>query len=211
MIKVMLVDDQKLIVDGLKLIIELEEDMSVIHTALNGQEALRCVQSEMPDVVLMDVRMPVMNGVECTKALIELNSSLKIIIVTTFDDDEFIIDALSNGACGYLLKNINGEKIVQSIRDAFSGNLLIDGVIAQKLAMHALGTPMKKVENKDIVLSDRERQVALLMVQGYSSKQISQKLHLSIGTVKNYVSNIYSEIGVNERGQAIVKLIELGF
>jgi len=211
MIKVMLVDDQKLIVDGLKLIINLEEDMEVIHTAQNGQEAIKKVELDKPDVILMDIRMPVMNGVEATKILMDKYKDLKIIMVTTFDDDDYILEALANGATGYLLKNIDSEKVVNSIRDAYKGNLLLDGIVAQKLAAQALGSTVKQAVHKDIEMSQREREIATLMVQGLSAKEIAQKLHLTTGTVKNYVSNIYSELGTNERGKAILLLQELGF
>ena len=211
MIKVMLVDDQKLIVDGLKLIINLEEDMEVIHTAQNGQEAIKKVDQDKPDVILMDIRMPVMNGVEATKILMDKYKDLKIIMVTTFDDDDYILEALANGATGYLLKNIDSEKVVNSIRDAYKGNLLLDGIVAQKLAAQALGSTVKQSVHKDIEMSQREREIATLMVQGLSAKEIAQKLHLTTGTVKNYVSNIYSELGTNERGKAILLLQELGF
>lgn len=134
----MLVDDQQLIAEGLKLIIDLEDDMKVINISSDGKAALDFVHSSKPDVILMDIRMPVMNGVEATKLISEIDEDIKIVILTTFDDDDYILDALANGACGYLLKSIDSEKLVRAIKDVYQGNLLIDGKVAQKIARKAI-------------------------------------------------------------------------
>jgi DNA-binding NarL/FixJ family response regulator len=211
MIKVMLVDDQQLILDGIKLIIELEDDLNVINTALNGMEAIKLIGESVPDVLLMDIRMPIMNGVEATLKIHEKYPDIKIIILTTFDDDDYILEALANGATGYLLKNINSEKIATVIRDAYKGTLMIDGKVAQKLASHALGAAPKKLMGDAKDFTERERDIAVLLVQGYSTKDIANKLHLTQGTVKNYISNIYTVLGTSDRGKAILRLIDLGF
>ncbi len=207
----MLVDDQQLIAEGLKLIIDLEDDMKVINISSDGKAALDFVHSSKPDVILMDIRMPVMNGVEATKLISEIDEDIKIVILTTFDDDDYILDALANGACGYLLKSIDSEKLVRAIKDVYQGNLLIDGKVAQKIARKAI-VDSKKTRVVDLdVFSKREQEVAGFIVEGLSAKEIAIKLNLTTGTVKNYISDIYAILGTKNRSQAIVKLIDIGF
>ena len=130
-IKVFLVDDQILMLDGLKTILSLHEVIDVVGTATDGQQALAMIEETRPDVVLMDIRMPIMDGVECTRRIMEKYRDMHVVILTTFDDDEFIIQALSHGASGYLLKDIDGEKLIQAIHDVLGGNLLLPSQNAQ--------------------------------------------------------------------------------
>ncbi len=208
-IKVLIVDDQFLMLDGLKTILGLQQDIEVVGMAMNGKEALQVIEETMPDVVLMDIRMPVMDGVECTKLIKEKYETIIVIILTTFDDDDYIIQALSYGASGYLMKDIDGDKLVRALYDAVNGNLLLPGKIAQKLASN-ISTAKYQQETlaQDILkeFTEREKEIIRYMVLGYTSKQIAQKLFLSQGTVKNYISNIYSKIGTNDRTTAVILL-----
>ncbi|MCC5911931.1 MAG: response regulator transcription factor [Clostridiaceae bacterium] len=205
-IKVLIVDDQNLMRDGLKTIIDLEEDIEVVATCQNGVEAIEKTKLYSPDVILMDIRMPEMNGVEATKLIKHDFPDTIIIILTTFDDDEYIMDALSYGASGYLLKDIDGDKLIDAIRDAHHGTLLIPGAIAAKLVGKLNNDDRKNYKSMDIddELSKREIEIAGLMVEGLTNKQIASKLFITEGTVKNYISTMYSKIGIKDRTKAVL-------
>ncbi len=210
-IKVLIADDQTLMRDGLKTILDLEEDIEVIGLAENGIQAYELAEKLSPDVVLMDIRMPLMNGVESTRIIKKNNSSTVVIMLTTFDDDEYIIQALQYEASGYLLKDIQGNKLIQAIRESVNGNMLMPSNIAVKLA-----TRLSQISNNeqtiskynDFEFSDREKEIAILMVKGYTNKQIASALCISEGTTKNYISMIYSKIGTNDRTKAVIFLRE---
>lgn len=210
-IKVLIVDDQSLMRDGLKTIIDLEPDMEVLGTCENGRVAIEKSKILLPDVILMDIRMSEVNGVEATKIIKNQSPNIKIIILTTFDDDEYIIDALSYGASGYLLKDIDGDKLINSIRDAYDGTLLMPATIAAKLVSklneaNRIANNVNKAVDKDCYekLSEREIEVAKLMLEGLSNKEIAAELFITQGTVKNYISSIYGKIGVKDRANAVL-------
>jgi DNA-binding NarL/FixJ family response regulator len=211
-IRILIADDQVLMRDGLKTILNLEEDMEVVGIAQNGLEAFETAKSLNPDVVLMDIRMPVMDGVESVKLIKKSIPKTVVIMLTTFDDDEYIIEALSFGANGYLLKNIPADKLIDAIRDGVRGNLLMPATIAAKLAARLSQNSFeKKVDNKLInELSERELEIAKLLVKGLTNRQISSQLYISEGTVKNYISSIYSKIEISDRTQALIYLKNLG-
>ncbi len=207
MIKVLIADDQTLMRDGLKTILDLEDDIEVIATAENGEIAFEKSITLNPDVILMDIRMPIMNGVESVKKIKSMLPKVAVIMLTTFDDDEYIIEALSNGASGYLLKDMPAEKLIEAIRDSLKGQLFIPTNIAAKLISRLYEKEIsKKTLKKDLELSDRELEVSSLLIEGYNNKQISSKLFISEGTVKNYISNIYSKIGISDRTKAALFL-----
>ncbi|MCX7747843.1 MAG: response regulator transcription factor [Clostridia bacterium] len=231
-IKVLIVDDQVILRDGLKTILETEEDIHAVGTAGNGLEALEFLQSTQSDIVLLDIRMPQMNGVECTKAIKEKYPHIIVLMLTTFDDEEYIINALNFGASGYLLKDINADKLVQFIRDAISGGLVMPSKIAVKLAqkVYQINHP-KKSEDREISplktlpvkeqepgrelkekyhLSDRELEVAAMLIQGFTNSQIAEALYVSVGTIRNYVSSIYNKIGIYDRTNAVIFLKDHG-
>lgn len=212
MIKLMIVDDQPLMRDGLKTILELEDDLEVIDVCENGLNASESCKTNPPDVILMDIRMPQMNGVEATKIIKENNPDIKIIMLTTFNDDEYIVDALSYGASGYLLKDIPTDKLIDAIKDAHLGNLMIPSDIAIKLATKIKNQVIQKPKMKDLSefnLSDREVEVSKLLTMGLKNKEIAAKLFISEGTVKNYISSIYSKLGTSDRAEALLMLREL--
>ena len=210
MIKVLVVDDQTLMRDGLKTILELENDLEVVGTASNGKEAYELTKEAKPDVILMDVRMPVLNGVEATKLIKEEFKDISIIILTTFDDDELIVEALDCGAAGYILKDIDGDRLIQSIKDAVNGDMILPAKIAAKIVTKVLKSEAANQENKmsldSFQITEREKEICILLCQGYSNKQICEKLFLTVGTVKNYVTSIYNKLGVTNRVAAILLL-----
>ncbi|MDQ0191764.1 response regulator transcription factor [Paenibacillus wynnii] len=206
-ISVMLVDDQKIMLEGLETLITVRSEMEIAQTAQSGEEAIERLRSVVPDVILMDIRMPGMGGVKATEIIKELYPHVIIIILTTFDDDAYIIEALSNGASGYLLKDIDGEKLVQSIYEALSGNLLLTGKVAHKLALNIRNKNSRfEQAGEELELTSRELDLARLIVEGYNSKEIAEKLFLTQGTVKNYLSDIYAKIGTNDRAKAVLLL-----
>jgi DNA-binding NarL/FixJ family response regulator len=224
-IKIMIVDDQRLMREGLKTILDLEQDLTVVQLAENGKVALDKISDAHPDVILMDIRMPVMNGVECTGIVKQQYPGVKVIILTTFDDDEFIIEALKNGAVGYILKDLSSEKLVGAIRDVYDGNSIMQPEIAAKVISHitganvtgtnAAGTIKEPIHNNGASeqkhtedLTDREKDVLQLVGKGMSNIEIAKKLYISEGTVKNYISNLYSKLEVNDRSKLTLYSIE---
>ncbi|PRR80993.1 response regulator transcription factor [Clostridium vincentii] len=207
-IKILIVDDQTLMRDGLKTIIDLEDNMKVIATAENGEEAINVCKKNLPDVILMDIRMPVLNGVECTKIIKTLYEKVKILILTTFDDEDYIIDAIANGASGYILKDIEGDDLIKAINDVYKGSFMMPSQIALKIARKLKNTTNITKEQKKSLkgFSDREIEIAKAMTCGLSNKEISATVFISEGTVKNYVSNIYSKLGTSDRTVAVLKL-----
>lgn len=208
-IKCLIVDDQPILREGLKSLLATCADIEVIAEASNGKEALDQLGIVQPDVVLMDIRMPVMNGVEATKAIKEKFPNIIIIILTTFDDDHYILDALRNGASGYLLKDMGIQQLASAIRDGFSGNVLLPGRIANKLSMMINSVSNHPMNEGDY--STREKDIIQLLVKGYSNSEIAETLFLSIGTVKNYVSQIYSKANVTDRSNAVIHFKQRGF
>lgn len=214
-IKIMIVDDQRLMREGLKTILELEEDLNVVKLAENGKDALDKIADVEPDVILMDIRMPIMDGVECTKIIKQKYPSVKVLILTTFDDDEFIIDALINGAVGYILKDLSSEKLVEAIRDAYNGNSIMQPEVASKVIAHIAGRTKESVQSNTsneistkLDLTDREKEILKLVGKGMSNKEISKTLYISEGTVKNYISNLYSKLEVDDRSKLTLYAIK---
>jgi DNA-binding NarL/FixJ family response regulator len=216
MLRVLIVDDQTLMRDGLQTILQLEDDIEVVATAENGEEACRLVAIHNPDLVLMDIRMPVMNGIEAVKRLRDTLPGTKVVVLTTFDEDEYIIEALASGAVGFLLKDIPTDKLLQAIRDAASGDIMLPSAIAVKLAARLSshssgGSPFPKTRRKtqDIKFTEREMSIVSLMVEARTNREIAQLLFMSEGTVKNYISTIYDKIGTNDRTQAVIWLKDM--
>ncbi len=208
--KILLVDDQQLIIDGIKIIVDSEPDFEVVALAHTGEDAITLAALHRPDIILMDIRMPGMGGVEATMHIKAQFPQIQVIILTTFDDDAYIIDALNYGASGYLLKDIGREKLVEAIREALAGNLLITGKVAYKLAksIKTNKKPTQLGNYNPYAFTDREFEIARLLATGLSNKEIGDLLFLSQGTVKNYMSSIYLKLGVGDRSKAIVLLAE---
>lgn len=215
MIKVLITDDQKILQEGLKAILETDENIRVIALASSGRNAIEEIEKNMPDVVLMDIRMPQMSGVECTKIIKQRWKDIAVLVLTTFDDEEYISDALKNGASGYLLKDISGEKLIQAIKDAHNGDMLLPSRIAVKIADMLKEQPQKidtttldiqTILKSQLKLSDREVEIAMMLSEGFTNRQIASALYISEGTAKNYASSIYSKLGVTDRTSAVIKI-----
>jgi DNA-binding NarL/FixJ family response regulator len=214
MIRVVIADDQTLMRDGLQTIIDLQSDMEVVGAAEDGEQACELVRALRPDLVLMDIRMPRLSGIESTKAIKRDFPETAVLILTTFAEDDYIIDGLASGACGYMLKDLPANKIVESIRDAVKGQLMLPASVAAKLASRLAfltgATPEvldpKRLRTEGIRFTDREKKVILLMLEGRSNREIAGVLFMSEGTVKNYVSVIYQKIGTNDRAKALLLL-----
>jgi DNA-binding NarL/FixJ family response regulator len=212
-LRILLVDDQKLMREGLRVLLELEPDLKVVGEAENGQAALEAYAAHQPDVVLMDVRMPGMDGVEATWRLRERWPEARVVILTTFDDDTYVFEGLRAGALGYLLKDVSGVELAKAIRTVAAGGALIEPSVAQKvLAEFARIAPPTRTTDEGLPepLSEREREVLRLLAQGLSNREIGLRLSLAEGTVKNYVTNILQKLGVRDRTQAAVRARELG-
>lgn len=206
-IKIVIADDQRLMREGLKTIIELEADMEVPATAANGMEALALCRKFKPDIVLMDMRMPEMDGVEATRQITAEGLNAKVIVVTTFDDDELIIKALQAGAKTYLLKDLPSEKLLSVIRATYRGDIVMQPEIAARLierASDVKGRTATEDEYTNEKLTTREKEILALMADGLSNSSIASRLYLSEGTVKNQVSVIYSKLGTSDRTQAVL-------
>jgi DNA-binding NarL/FixJ family response regulator len=212
-IRILLVDDQKLMREGLRILLELESDLQVVAEAGDGLAAVAAYADDQPDVVLMDVRMPGMDGVEATWRLRERWPQARVIILTTFDDEEYIFEGLRAGARGYLLKDVSGAELADAVRKVAAGGALIEPSVARKvLAEFARLSPPARTPEEGLPepLSEREQAVLRLLAIGLSNREIAERLSLAEGTVKNYVTNILQKLGVRDRTQAAVRARELG-
>ena len=187
-IKILIADDQTLMRDGLKTILDLEDDMEVIDTAVNGRQAYEMTSLYKPDVVLMDIRMPEMDGVESTRLIKRDFPKTKVIMLTTFNDEEYIIPALSYGASGYLLKDIQGDKLIEVVRNGALGNMVMPAEVAEKLSQGLSNLSMESKKQNEMLIdsfSEREKEISLMIAEGLSNRQIATKLSITEGTVKN--------------------------
>ena len=212
-ITILLVDDQRLMRDGLRTLLELEADFVVVGEAANGEEALARYAEHHPTIVLMDVRMPGMDGVEATRRLHTQWPNVKVIILTTFDEDEYIFEGLRAGALGYLLKAVSSDELAAAIRHVAAGQALIDPAVTRKVvdAFARLAPPARPL-NAGLAepLSERELAILTLVANGLSNREIAERLYLAEGTVKNYVTSLLGKIGVRDRTQAALRGRELG-
>ncbi|WMJ86012.1 response regulator [Anaerocolumna sp. MB42-C2] len=208
-IKIVIADDQALVRDGLKAVLNLEEDIEVIGTADNGREAYELSRRLEPDILLLDVRMPEMDGVECMRNMKRINSATKVIMLTTFNDEEYILNAIAAGAKGYLLKDMEVTELVEAIHDAAGEKLVMPSKVVTKLAeslSKVVEEKNKHLSSEKFGFSDREKEIAKMVAQGFNNKQIAAVLYISEGTVRNYISSIYNKIGISERTQAVLVL-----
>jgi DNA-binding NarL/FixJ family response regulator len=199
--------------DGLRTLLELEPDLEVAGEAENGQTAIEAYEQLQPDVVLMDVRMPHMDGVEATRRLCARWPEARVMILTTFDDDEYIFEGLRAGAQGYLLKAVSGEELAGAVRTIAAGGALIEPSVARKVVAEfaRLAEPRRPPEaGLSEPLSEREKEIIQCLAHGLTNREIAQHLSLAEGTVKNYVTTILHKLGVRDRTQAALRARELG-
>lgn len=207
MVKVLIVDDQSLIREGLTMMLSLYPSISIVGEATNGKEAIDILTDQQADLILMDIRMPIMNGVEATKLIKEKYPETKVLILTTFNEDEYIFEGLQNGADGYLLKDISSEELVRGIQTVYEGNVLLQPDVAKKM-FRFMGQKTNKQNNieKSIFseLTKKEYEIALLIGQGKSNKEISKTLFITEGTVKNHITKILDKLDLRDRTQLAV-------
>jgi len=212
-IRILLVDDQALFREGLSTLLSVQPDLAVVGEANNGQEALALAERLQPDVVLMDLRMPVLDGVAATRSLKERQPDCRVIVLTTFDDDDYVFEGLRAGAVGYLLKDVSSETLVEAIHTAASGETFLQPSVAAKVvAEFARLSQHRPARSQGLVepLSERELEIIALVADGASNKEIAGRLFIAEGTVKNHVTNILGKLGVRDRTQAALKARELG-
>lgn len=215
MIKIIIADDQELIRQSLQIILGMEQDIEVVDAVENGREVICSVRKNKPDVILMDIRMPEMDGVVCTQIIKENNPEIKIIILTTFDDDEYVFNALKYGASGYLLKGTSTKELADAIRKVHQGTAMINGDIASKVVklfsrMAQTNLTIQVDEQQTASLKPTERQIVALVGRGMSNKEIAGKLSLSEGTVRNSLSIILSKLALRDRTQLAIWAVQTG-
>lgn len=215
MIRVLIAEDQELIRHSLVIILGESTEIEVVGTAVNGREAVEMAEKLLPDVMLMDIRMPELNGVQCIEIIKEKYPQIKIIVLTTFDDDEYVFNALKNGASGYLLKGISIEELIEAIKTAAKGGGLINPEITSKVIrlfsqMAHADYRIKVEENSLQNLNEIERKIIQMIGMGMSNKEITYKLNRTEGTIRNYISNILHKLELRDRTQIAIFAVQAG-
>lgn len=208
--KIIICDDQAVVRDGLEMLLTLEKDIEVLATGQDGAEAVELASQHQPDLVLMDLKMPGMNGIEATRQIRAKFPDVKVLVLTTYDDDEWVFDAIRAGASGYLLKDTPREKVVEAIRGTLEGKSFVDPAVAGKLMGQVASSQTQPSSLLTDKLTERETDVLRLLAQGLNNAEIAGQLHLSEGTVRNHVSAILDKLGVSDRTQAAVIAIQHG-
>lgn len=211
-IRILLVDDQRLMREGVRILLDLEPDMQVVGEAGDGRAAIAVYTELRPDVVLMDIRMPELDGVEATRRIVADDPVAKVIILTTFDDDEYVFEGVRAGALGYMLKAASGEELADAVRTVAAGGALIEPSVARRVMAEfaRISRPSpERVETLLEPLSEREVDILKLLALGLANREIADRLHLAEGTVKNYVSSLMQKLNVRDRTQAALRAREL--
>ncbi len=210
MIDILLVDDQAMVRSGLKMILESEPDLLVVAEAATGKEAVRLALREKPDVVLMDIRMPVMDGIAATRLIHDENQDVKVVILTTFDLDDYVYSALKSGASGFLLKDADADALIDAVRTVASGHALIAPSVTRRLIDEFAARPEPPVIEGLDDLTEREREVLIQIARGLSNAEIADELFVSEATVKSHVSHLLTKLQLRDRVQAVVAAYEAG-
>ena len=213
LIRVILADDHAVVREGTRQLLEREDDITVVGEASNGNTAIELVQSLQPDVVVMDVRMPDMGGVEATKTIKKLFPKVEVLVMSAYDDDEFVFALLEAGASGYLLKTAPVKELIKAIHEVAEGQSALDPIVARKV-LRQFTTPVvprKKVEITYDLLTDREHQVLSLLAEGKTNKEIAEVLVISDRTVQTHLSNVFNKMKVASRTEAVLTAIRRGW
>jgi DNA-binding NarL/FixJ family response regulator len=209
-ISVALVDDQPLIRAGLRMVVESQPDLRLAAEGGDGDEAIALTRAHRPDVLLLDVRMPGTDGIRALPAVLSASPETRVIMLTTFDLDEYVYAALRAGASAFLLKDAGPESIISAIRQVVDGGILLAPAITRRLVEEHISRRPRGDVSALSVLTDRERDVLAVLAQGLSNAEIGQRLHVSEGTVKTHVSRILAKLGLRDRVQAVIAAYELG-
>jgi two-component system, NarL family, response regulator LiaR len=209
--RIIICDDQSIIRDGLSIMLNLERDIEVIGVAQDGAEAIELAAQHQPDLILMDLKMPGMNGIQATRQICQQFPTIHVLVLTTYDDDEWIFDAIRAGAVGYLLKDMPRDDVVKAIRGTVSGQSFIDPTVASKLLKHVAAPRRQTSSTLAEQLTGREAEGLNLLAKGCTNSEIAARLYLSEGTVRNHLSAIFAKLNVTDRTQAAVIAIRHGF
>ncbi len=210
MIRVLICDDQAVVCDGLEMILGSDAEIEVVGTTYDGEEALKKIPSTHPDIVLMDLKMPGMNGLQATRQIHRLYPEIKILVLTTFGDDEWVFDAIRSGAAGYLLKGTPRAELLKAIKGTAAGQTHIDPAVAGKLFAHIAQGATQPETTLAYDMSEREIEVLNLLAHGLTNAEIADRLSITRGTVRNYVSSILAKLGVEDRTQAALIAVQHG-
>ncbi len=210
MIRVFICDDQAVVCDGLEMILSTDPEIQVVGTAYDGLEALQAIPEAKPDVVLMDLKMPGMNGIQATREIHQKYPQVKVLVLTTFGDDEWVFDSIRSGAAGYLLKGTPRSELIKAVKGTVTGKTHIDPEVAGKLFAHIAQSSDQQDTTVADELSERELDVLKLLAQGLTNTEIAERLYLTRGTVRNYVSSILAKLKVEDRTQAALIAVKHG-
>ncbi len=210
-IKVLIVDDQQLVRDGIKALLEIKDDFNIVGTASDGQQALDILQKIPVDVILMDIRMPGLGGIDATYQIRQFNKDIRIIMLTTFNNDDYIVKAIKAGANGYLLKDIPKDDLAEAIRLAYRGvsqfsSDTIGMLVERNLLRDTEGSP--EPEEEISLLNEKEYEILCMIAEGYSNREIAEELFFTEGTVKNYVSKVLNTLHLRDRVQAAIYAVQ---
>jgi DNA-binding NarL/FixJ family response regulator len=204
-IKVMIVDDHPLMHDALRVHLEGENDIKIVGEASDGEEAVKLASELIPDVIIMDIEMPKLNGIEATRRIKAQNPKIQVLALTVHNDSEYILKGLEAGAAGYMTKTTLGENLVRAVRSIVDGESVLSADVMDKLLKHSLRYPLeRKIPDIENMLNVREMQIFKLAAKGLKSKEIAQELNLNVRTIKGYLSNIYSKLNVSSRTEAVI-------
>jgi DNA-binding NarL/FixJ family response regulator len=211
-IKILIADDHALVREGTRRILEQEEDLQVVAEASNGEEAVRQALTIEPDVAIIDVAMPKLDGIEATKQIKASCPTITVLILSAYDDDQFIFSLLEAGAAGYLLKTVPGRELVDAVRAVYAGESVLHPLVARKVLNRFARIPDRALKREPFeVLSEREMEVLRLVTRGLSNKDIAEELYLSIRTVQGHLGNIFNKLQVGSRTEAVVRALKEGW
>jgi DNA-binding NarL/FixJ family response regulator len=210
MVRVAICDDQIIVCEGLQMILDSDAEIEVIGVAHDGEAACELVEQAKPDLILMDLKMPHMNGIVATRKIRASHPDVHVLVLTTYDDDEWLFDAIRSGAAGYLLKDTPPGELIDAIKGTVSGKAFVDPSVTAKLLSQVSKSGPASGSPTHFSLSDREREVLQLIVEGLTNADIAERLFLAEGTVRNYTSSIFRKLGVSDRTQAAVLALRHG-
>jgi NarL family two-component system response regulator LiaR len=210
MVRVLICDDQRVVCEGLEMILSADPEIEVVATAQDGAEALSLIPDNLPDVVLMDLKMPGMNGIQATREISRLYPQIKVLVLTTYGEDDWVFDAVRSGAAGYLLKGTPRASLVAAVKGTAAGDAYIDPAVGGKLLTQVASSAPQPETTLAAELSDRELEVLKLLAHGLTNAEIAERLYLTRGTVRNYISSLLSKLGVEDRTQAALIALRHG-